>query len=99
MSGGVACNNFIAKVLGIVCDQQNYRLVRPPPQLCMDNGVMIAWNGMERWKINAGVLRDPEEIERIDHQSRAPLGDDWTSRVKEAHIQCSTIKTKDIYST
>ncbi|KAK0176523.1 hypothetical protein PV328_000649 [Microctonus aethiopoides] len=99
MSGGVACNNFIAKVLGIVCNQQNYRLVRPPPQLCMDNGVMIAWNGMERWKIDAGVLRDPEEIERIDHESRAPLGDDWTSRVKEAHIQCSTIKNKDIYST
>lgn len=48
VSGGAACNNFIAKGLGIVCDALEYKLVRPPPKLCTDNGVMIAWNGVER---------------------------------------------------
>lgn len=48
VSGGVACNNFIAKGLKIVCDELDYKLVRPPAKLCTDNGVMIAWNGVER---------------------------------------------------
>ncbi|KAF5297707.1 hypothetical protein FQA39_LY12038 [Lamprigera yunnana] len=48
VSGGVACNNFIAKGLEILCSELDYKMVRPPPKLCTDNGVMIAWNGMER---------------------------------------------------
>nr|CAI5837215.1 unnamed protein product [Callosobruchus analis] len=48
VSGGAACNNFIAEGLRIVCDELGYRLVRPPPKLCTDNGVMIAWNGVEK---------------------------------------------------
>ncbi|CAH1998374.1 unnamed protein product [Acanthoscelides obtectus] len=47
VSGGVACNNFIAEGLRMVCDELGYRMVRPPPKLCTDNGVMIAWNGVE----------------------------------------------------
>lgn len=48
MSGGSACNNFIMKALNLVCDSYGYQLVRPPPKLCTDNGVMIAWNGVEK---------------------------------------------------
>lgn len=48
VSGGVACNNFIAKGLKLVCDSYGYKLIRPPPKLCTDNGVMIAWNGVEK---------------------------------------------------
>lgn len=48
VSGGVACNNFIASGLKIVCDELDYKLVRPPVKLCTDNGIMIAWNGMEK---------------------------------------------------
>lgn len=44
----MACNNFIAEGLNIVCDALDYKLVRPPKKLCTDNGVMIAWNGVER---------------------------------------------------
>ncbi|XP_011870963.1 PREDICTED: probable tRNA N6-adenosine threonylcarbamoyltransferase, mitochondrial isoform X2 [Vollenhovia emeryi] len=64
ISGGVACNNFLAKALEIVCAERGFTLVRTPPRLCNDNGVMIAWNGVERWIANTGVLRNREEIEK-----------------------------------
>ncbi|XP_044004034.1 probable tRNA N6-adenosine threonylcarbamoyltransferase, mitochondrial [Aphidius gifuensis] len=98
VSGGVACNDFIAKCLNVVCEEMDYRLVRPPPQLCTDNGIMIAWNGIERWRENCGVIRDPDEIAKVDIEHRSPLGTDWIPLVKEADIQCSTIKTKQLLS-
>ncbi|XP_074109268.1 threonyl-carbamoyl synthesis 4 isoform X1 [Cotesia typhae] len=97
VSGGVASNNFIAKALGLVCDEMDYRLVRPPPQLCTDNGIMIAWNGVERWNVNAGVLRDPVEIEKAEIQARVPLGEDWTHLVPELDIKCRHLKTNELY--
>lgn len=48
VSGGVACNAFIADALDVVCNEIRYKLVVPPPKLCTDNGIMIAWNGLER---------------------------------------------------
>lgn len=45
----MACNNFIAQGLEIVCNEYNYALVRPPVKLCTDNGVMVAWNAVERF--------------------------------------------------
>lgn len=57
VSGGVAANKFIASGLKIVCDNYNYHLSVPPPHLCNDNGVMIAWNGVERYQENMGILK------------------------------------------
>ncbi len=31
------------------------RLVLPPPQLCTDDGAMIAWAGIERLSLNANA--------------------------------------------
>lgn len=76
----------------------DYRLVRPPPQLCTDNGIMIAWNGIEKWRENCGIIRDPAEIAKVDIEHRSPLGTDWIPLVKEADIQCSTVKTKQLFS-
>lgn len=56
VSGGVAANNFISRALKMVCDEYEYHLSVPPPHLCNDNGVMIAWNGVERYRENLGVL-------------------------------------------
>lgn len=57
MSGGVAANKFIKKAIEIVCDAHGYHLSVPPPHLCNDNGVMIAWNGVERYRENLGVMK------------------------------------------
>ncbi|XP_023023838.1 threonyl-carbamoyl synthesis 4 [Leptinotarsa decemlineata] len=89
VSGGVACNNFISKGLQIVCDELEYKMVRPPPKLCTDNGVMIAWNGVERWKENIGIYTDFEDIE-IEKSS--PLGESLIEDVEKSGISCNWVK-------
>ncbi|KAK3108529.1 hypothetical protein FSP39_009998 [Pinctada imbricata] len=43
LSGGVASNLYIRRNIQRVCDDFDCTLVCPPPKLCTDNGVMIAW--------------------------------------------------------
>lgn len=43
ISGGVASNMFIRDGLTRLCNHYNCSIVCPPPRLCTDNGVMIAW--------------------------------------------------------
>src|SRR5690348_5625591 len=47
-AGGVAANQAIRKVLHRVAFEAGTVLVVPPPELCTDNGAMIAWAGAER---------------------------------------------------
>ena len=47
-AGGVAANQAIRKVLQRVAFEAGTELVVPPPELCTDNGAMIAWAGAER---------------------------------------------------
>ena len=51
MAGGVAANGVIRRALGRFCGESGIRLVTPPPQLCTDNGAMIAWVGIERMEL------------------------------------------------
>nr|XP_018899819.1 PREDICTED: probable tRNA N6-adenosine threonylcarbamoyltransferase, mitochondrial [Bemisia tabaci] len=76
LSGGVACNGAVKKCVGMLCDEMEYRLVVPPPHLCTDNGVMIAWNGVERFQVGAGVIHNPEEIDAVAVEAKAQLGED-----------------------
>ena len=46
--GGVAANGTIRRALARFCAESGLRLVVPPPELCTDNGAMIAWAGLER---------------------------------------------------
>lgn len=48
VAGGVASNQYIRGRLSAIADAAGLRLVCPPPRLCTDNGVMVAWAGMER---------------------------------------------------
>lgn len=91
ISGGVACNNFIAKALDILSSEYNYKLVRTPPKLCTDNGIMIAWNGVEKWIVGTDIIKDKNEIEKISVQRKAPIGEDWTQKIKLEHLQCKRI--------
>lgn len=89
VSGGVACNNFIAQGLQMVCDSLGYTLIRPPPKLCTDNGIMIAWNGVERWKENAGVY---ENFDNIEIEKTCPLGIRLVEDVAKENISCKWVK-------
>lgn len=53
---------------------------------------MIAWNGVERWTMNAGVIRDRNEIEAVTIEKKVPLGENWIEKVRFAHIKCKTVK-------
>lgn len=48
VAGGVAANQAIGGALQILAESHGLPLVVAPPALCTDNGVMIAWAGMER---------------------------------------------------
>ena len=53
VAGGVAANRAIGAALREVADAAAARLVIPPPALCTDNGVMVAWAGAERLALGA----------------------------------------------
>ncbi len=48
VAGGVAANQAIGAALRAATQQMDAKLVIPPPALCTDNGVMVAWAGAER---------------------------------------------------
>ncbi|XP_034250090.1 probable tRNA N6-adenosine threonylcarbamoyltransferase, mitochondrial isoform X2 [Thrips palmi] len=85
VSGGVAANKFIANGLKLVCDNYNYHLSVPPPKLCNDNGVMIAWNGVERYRENVGILKW-NQLDDVQVSTKCPLGKDIRQSVKDEKI-------------
>jgi N6-L-threonylcarbamoyladenine synthase len=48
VAGGVAANATIRAALAAVAARQGLPLAAPPPRLCTDNAVMVAWAGLER---------------------------------------------------
>ena len=48
VAGGVAANQRLKAALETVAGRHGFRLVVPPPELCSDNAVMIAWAGAMR---------------------------------------------------
>ena len=52
IAGGVASNLSIRKNLTELSKEKNFTSIFPPINLCSDNAAMIAWAGIERYKIN-----------------------------------------------
>ena len=63
IAGGVASNNTIRNNLIKLAREKNFISVFPPKNLCSDNAAMIAWAGIERFKINL--------IDNLEFPSRA----------------------------
>ncbi len=51
VAGGVAANMTIRRALNRFAAEAGLRVVLPPPELCTDNGAMIAWAGIERLRL------------------------------------------------
>ena len=52
IAGGVAANLTIRKNLTMLSKEKNFSAIFPPTHLCGDNAAMIAWAGIERYKMN-----------------------------------------------
>lgn len=78
VSGGVASNKVVRERLGELTQKHGLRLSCPPPRLCTDNGVMIAWTGMEHYKLGRIQLPpphdEPEDV-YLDLRPRWQLGE------------------------
>jgi len=51
VAGGVAANKKIRSMLINLCNEENYKAIFPPIELCGDNAAMIAMVGLEKFKI------------------------------------------------
>ena len=51
VSGGVAANIQVRSALGTLASSLGYNFVAPPIKLCTDNAAMIAFAGLERFKM------------------------------------------------
>jgi len=63
LAGGVAANQRIRGALSELLATHNMALTAPPVALCTDNAAMIAWAGMERFKLGL--------IDNLDFEPRA----------------------------
>ncbi|XP_015927350.2 tRNA N6-adenosine threonylcarbamoyltransferase, mitochondrial [Parasteatoda tepidariorum] len=83
-SGGVACNSYIRKYLQQMCTQLNSKFFPAPKHLCNDNGIMIAWNGIEKLRKNIDILYNFDDVLP---DPDCPLGIDMTETVRKANIK------------
>jgi N6-L-threonylcarbamoyladenine synthase len=51
VAGGVAANSLLRARLQALADAAGLRFTAPPLRLCSDNAAMIAWAGIERFKL------------------------------------------------
>lgn len=93
VSGGVACNNYIFSALQLLCNETNYQIYRPFPKLCTDNGVMIAWNGLEKWRNGLDIV-PTTDFNTLDIEATSPLGENLIENVKAAKITTKLMKIK-----
>ncbi|MCV0394461.1 MAG: tRNA (adenosine(37)-N6)-threonylcarbamoyltransferase complex transferase subunit TsaD [Rhizobiaceae bacterium] len=70
VAGGVAANRTLRAGLERLCGENGFTMEAPPPRLCTDNAVMIAWAGIER--LTAGLAED-EDAMHMPPRSRWPL--------------------------
>ena len=71
VAGGVAANRAIRKKMEEMAASAGLPLVIPAPELCTDNGAMVAWAGIERLALN---MIDPLDVRP---RARWPLDVDY----------------------
>jgi N6-L-threonylcarbamoyladenine synthase len=57
VAGGVGANRQLRQALGLAADREGIELFFPPPELCTDNGAMIAMAGLAR--LRSGTVAPP----------------------------------------
>lgn len=109
ISGGVAANRYIVEGIRLASDQvfnDNNQVFIPDRSLCSDNGLMVAWSGLLRYRdfleskhdkkwdqagIDDSVLCDPDQMDSLEIETESPIGVDATSQVKAATFNLSRL--------
>ncbi|VDP77098.1 unnamed protein product [Echinostoma caproni] len=95
VSGGVAANSYIRYGLVETAGLYGLHVVAPPPRLCTDNGVMIAWNGLLLFRDGSRITHD---LSQIDFEPKAPFGIDCRALVQKANLKIKPIRLKHLPS-
>ncbi len=74
VAGGVAANATIRAALSAEAGRREVRMVAPPPRLCTDNAVMVAWAGIERLRLGEADGRDVAPRPRWPLEEMRPPG-------------------------
>ncbi len=79
VAGGVAANKTVKAAVNAVAESFGLKVCAPPPAFCTDNGVMVAWTGIERLRCGLGEpapkSNDISDIEKFcEVRPRWPLG-------------------------
>ncbi|KAN0027795.1 hypothetical protein ACTFIV_009619 [Dictyostelium citrinum] len=85
ISGGVSKNKDLRKRLNYIGKQYKLPIYFPRPELCNDNGIMIAWAGVEMFKKGL-TAEDPEKVIYL------PV---WPLDLNPKQIFDSNLKEKD----
>ncbi|CAH2057893.1 unnamed protein product [Thlaspi arvense] len=87
VSGGVASNQYVRFRLNDIAQNKNLKLVCPPPNLCTDNGVMVAWTGLEHFRVGRfdppPPANEPDDLV-YDLRPRWPLGEEYAQGRSDA---------------
>ena len=105
LTGGVARNVLLRSEMEKVAAEANLPLVAPPPNLCTDNGVMVAWAALER--LSAGVARlprpegmpDPAPEGWVDCRPRWPLAVETAAFVEELGSSARWMKSARLHQS
>ena len=73
IAGGVASNYKIRKKLIELSNEKNFEPVFPPINLCSDNAAMIAWAGIERFRLGLTNKLDFPAKSRWPLDEKAPF--------------------------
>jgi N6-L-threonylcarbamoyladenine synthase len=78
-----------------MCEMMDFKAIRPSPRLCTDNGIMIAWNGVERFKRNLDIY-ESKDFGEIEPLPMCRLGVNYIEKVKAASIPCKWVKIPNL---
>lgn len=77
VAGGVAANKQVREGFNELAKANSLEMRCPPPRLCVDNGVMVAWAGVERLRL--GLFEPPPSVEgagnAVEIRPRWPIGE------------------------
>lgn len=109
ISGGVAANSYLVDHIRLACSQvigDNNQVYTPSKNLCSDNGLMVAWNGLLRYRdyldskhgprwqqvnLEDSVIHDANQMDELIRSAECPMGIDIRAQLKAATFTASRL--------